>query len=200
MTRKQAILNRLDHYFTGKPCKYGHICERRTTNGDCLECMASRYKEWSQSNADFLANKFKDWRKTNHDRMRENNIAWNAANRNRRSDLWLMWRLKNPEKAKGYILKRAKRIQQATPKWIKWKALEQIYTDCPKGFHVDHIVPLDGYYWLGTIKVKVSGLNVPWNLQYLAPNENWQKQNQLSKRDLKIAQSLKPNRKGKANA
>jgi hypothetical protein len=25
-------------YFTGVPCKYGHICGRATNNGNCLEC------------------------------------------------------------------------------------------------------------------------------------------------------------------
>jgi 5-methylcytosine-specific restriction endonuclease McrA len=28
-------------YFTGKPCKCGHISERRTTNGLCIECERS---------------------------------------------------------------------------------------------------------------------------------------------------------------
>ena len=25
-------------YFTGKPCKYGHVDDRKTSNGRCVEC------------------------------------------------------------------------------------------------------------------------------------------------------------------
>lgn len=26
-------------YFTGKPCKYGHVAERKTASGNCIECL-----------------------------------------------------------------------------------------------------------------------------------------------------------------
>lgn len=59
----------------------------------------------------------------------------------------------------------------ACPSWVDKEALKNIYDNCPKGMEVDHIVPLSG-------KI-VSGLHVPWNLQYLTPEENKRKTNKL---------------------
>ena len=39
ITRKQAQEQGLARYFTGKPCKSGHLCER-LVNGGCAECRA----------------------------------------------------------------------------------------------------------------------------------------------------------------
>ena len=60
----------------------------------------------------------------------------------------------------------------ATPKWVDRKELKRIYAECPPGYHVDHIVPLKNNI--------VSGLHVPWNLQYLPALENIRKSNKLT--------------------
>lgn len=61
---------------------------------------------------------------------------------------------------------------QRTPTWLtkeQLEAIKQIYKNCPSWAVVDHIIPLQGR--------NVSGLHVPWNLQYLTPEENKTKSN-----------------------
>jgi hypothetical protein len=65
---------------------------------------------------------------------------------------------------------RNSRSKQATPKWLTAEMIQQIadiYMLRPRGYHVDHIVPLAGK--------NVCGLNVPWNMQYLTAEENLRK-------------------------
>lgn len=45
-TRAAAVVAGEPRYFTGEPCKHGHIAERHTLSGACLECAkASRERE-----------------------------------------------------------------------------------------------------------------------------------------------------------
>lgn len=38
ITRSEAITRGLDFYFTGKPCKHGHIAKRRVSSPQCHAC------------------------------------------------------------------------------------------------------------------------------------------------------------------
>lgn len=44
-TRKEAIENKDYWYFTGKPCKYGHISKRYTVDGACYDCRLHHSRE-----------------------------------------------------------------------------------------------------------------------------------------------------------
>lgn len=39
ISRKEAIDQGLSSYFTGKPCKNGHVSERNTLSCACKECV-----------------------------------------------------------------------------------------------------------------------------------------------------------------
>lgn len=62
-------------------------------------------------------------------------------------------------------------ISQRTPSWANQEEIKLIYSMCPKGYAVDHIIPLRGRL--------VSGLHVASNLQYLTAEENMQKGNRF---------------------
>ena len=42
ITRQQAQTLGLTRYFTGQPCKHGHVAERRTDTGNCIACQRLR--------------------------------------------------------------------------------------------------------------------------------------------------------------
>lgn len=61
------------------------------------------------------------------------------------------------------------RVRQSIPSWTQKELIKEFYSNCPKGYHVDHIVPLKG--------TNVSGLHVIENLQYLLAKDNIAKGN-----------------------
>lgn len=62
--------------------------------------------------------------------------------------------------------------KMATPLWSQTKQIVEFYENCPKGYHVDHIVPLTNDL--------VCGLHVLENLQYLTATENLIKSNKYN--------------------
>lgn len=59
VTRKQPVSEGLKKYFTGKPCKHGHIAERQVCSGQCITCKVERTRKWrtKPNNEKFLDKK-----------------------------------------------------------------------------------------------------------------------------------------------
>jgi hypothetical protein len=81
------------------------------------------------------------------------------------------YRLKNNHLINALQAKRRSLKLNATPKFANLNKIKEIYKNCPKGYTVDHIIPLQGN--------NVCGLHVEWNLQYLTRSENSSKSNKL---------------------
>ena len=79
-----------------------------------------------------------------------------------------------PEIKKRYNFLAAKRRAmklRATPTWANLDDINKIYMSCPKGFHVDHIIPLQ--------HKSVCGLHIPENLRIVSASYNLRKNNKL---------------------
>ena len=79
-----------------------------------------------------------------------------------------------PEIKKRYNFLAAKRRAmklRATPTWANLDDINKIYMSCPKGFHVDHFIPLQ--------HKSVCGLHIPVNLRIVPASYNLRKSNKL---------------------
>jgi hypothetical protein len=89
-------------FFTGLPCKRGHVDLRYVKSRDCVVCSRQRYAEWLTSNADRARSTAKKWREANRERLQAIDKAqyrdnpeyykrkareWQAANKDRHSAL-----------------------------------------------------------------------------------------------------------------
>ena len=151
----------MTHYFTGKPCKRGHLANRLLSDRSCMECNKEKRARYYKENPE----KFKQLRREAY-----------AANPNKEREVAKLrsreWRKLNPGHRNAlkskYLADRAQRI----PTWADTSELVAFYKNCPKGYHVDHVYPLRGKY--------VSGLHVIGNLQYLPAVENMRKNNRYT--------------------
>jgi hypothetical protein len=77
------------------------------------------------------------------------------------------WKIHGKEKS----ARRRARLINATPPWANMEKIKEIYLNCPEGYHIDHVIPLNGK--------DVCGLHVENNLQYLTIEENLKKSNKV---------------------
>ena len=113
----------------------------------------------------------KYYRQLNEDKCKRRSRDWNENNKEKKQAQWRAWYYRNKQKQNAKAAyERAAKIQR-TPSWVDKEALQEIYLNRPEGYHVDHIVPLKAE--------NVSGLHVPWNLQYLTAQKNLSKGNKV---------------------
>lgn len=115
VTKSEAIEQGLNYYFTGKPCKHGHVSERYINGGACVACQRIKSKEFSKNNVeserirkhlDYLAHKEerndrnKSWQKRNRAKVSAYVAKWREKNREKVNERAAELRRKNPEKQK----------------------------------------------------------------------------------------------------
>lgn len=55
MARKEARACGLERYFTGEPCKNGHVAPRNAITGKCTECRFPSANKWREYNSRWKA-------------------------------------------------------------------------------------------------------------------------------------------------
>lgn len=140
----------------------------------CKVCDNARGSLYYQKNKEKVDQKNKRWFSANPEKAYSYTKTWKEKNKARWAKHMQEWQKANPGKIRAVSAKRRAQKLLATPGWLTPEHIqltEVIYDNCPKGYHVDHIIPLQGK--------NVCGLHVPWNLQYLPAAENIRKGNRI---------------------
>lgn len=158
--RQQQALRKCAMIACGKPHHSSGLCINHYKVKRRADNPAIRQKELEFT---------RKWKAANPEKHAKQQSRQHERNKDERNAYVAQWKRDNWDTYKNYMYARKDRVKQATPSWVDLKEIERIYRECPEGYHVDHIEPIKGK--------NVSGLHVPWNLQYLPAIENLRKSN-----------------------
>ena len=185
-TRADAKAQGAAYYFTGEPCKHGHVAPRKT-KGACVECLKLERQRGNETRAEYCRayNKSEAGQKAKrdyYDRNREEVIARAQARDTAKvTEYKKQHKDRNPDYYRSLVSFRRRRFRDATPKWLsaeqkmeirlKYRLAIELSRRTGIRHAVDHMVPLQGE--------NVCGLHVPWNLEVITQDENLKKSNKL---------------------
>jgi hypothetical protein len=202
ITRQEAIKQGLKHYFTGEPCKYGHVAQRQISNRGCQTCryaerinyyrenperelvrIRERHKAYYQADPKKILEANKAWRLANHERAKENQRIRNAkaysANPERKRLLNKIWKANNLATVANDCAKRRAGNAQRIPIWLtdadhaEIKRIYKIANQKTKETGIKWHVD----HIIPLRGKNVSGLHVPQNLRVVPALENLRKSN-----------------------
>lgn len=185
-TREEAKATGAKYYFTGVPCKHGHIAPRKT-KGACVECLQAEWRNAASARADY----FTAYNRKEHVKDKKN--EWYLANKESvvqaaatrpahiLREYRNAWKATHKTQIRADTKARRRKHREATPPWLSRKQkteIRQLYQiaitmslTTGEQYVVDHIIPLRSDV--------VCGLHVPWNLRVVTSEENARKSNKL---------------------
>ena len=181
-TRAEAKAQGAAYYFTGEPCKHGHVAPRKT-KGACVECLRVEWQKAAETRAEYFRayNQREDVKDRKHEWYHANRDRVIQAATTRPTHVLQEYRKAWKENNKLQVLAdnkvRRRKHREATPPWLTRRQKSEIRhlyqiaitmtRTTGERYVVDHIVPLRGK--------TVCGLHVWWNLQVLPKLENHKK-------------------------
>jgi hypothetical protein len=185
-SRAEAKATGAKYYFTGEPCKHGHVAPRKT-KGACIECLKVEWEKANTARAEYFQqyNQSEAGQKAKqeyYERNRETVIARAAARPLEEKRVFQKtWKNRNVLWVRADTKNRRRKHRQASPSWLtrqqksEMRELYKIAMTMTKTtgekYVVDHIVPLRAE--------TVCGLHVPWNLRVITQEENLKKSNKI---------------------
>lgn len=162
ISRKEALERGLKRYFTGEPCKYGHVSERFVRSWKCCQCGKESIAKCRNYH-------------------REYGKKYSKENASKRAISRREYYLKSKPQHRARVASRRAAKKLRTPSWLTeedkrnilavYKMSERLSQCMGIEHHVDHIIPLRGE--------SICGLHVPWNLQAVPAMLNFRKNNKL---------------------
>ena len=105
ISRAQAKAQGIKRYFTGKPCKHGHIAARQTSNGECAECARVRLERRNHANPERFAREARERYQADPEKYRAKGRDFYGANTERCKAWSKAWKDKNKDQVAAYSAK-----------------------------------------------------------------------------------------------
>lgn len=207
-SRKAAIDGGHKGYFTGLPCKSGHVAPRYLS-GVCVECGAisntknrlkhperareasrlcmakpgskERRRAWVERNRETQKARVQAWNAENKERRRAVGLLWREANRDKVRQASKRSRQKDPARECAKVMRRHAAKLSATPPWLNEQHHAEIRAVYQQASMTSAFFGVRFHvdHVIPLRGAEVCGLHVPWNLQVIPAAENHRKSNRL---------------------
>lgn len=97
ISRAESKAQGLKRYFTGDPCVHGHVAERFSGGGACVECDRIRSSAHYKKNSEKIKARSKQWAAENADAKKAYDTAYYQANSEKLKQRTRDWGIKNPK-------------------------------------------------------------------------------------------------------
>lgn len=149
------------HYFTGKPCKHGHVDIRFTSTQKCFTCSRRHCRRQYWSHPEYHRERVVKQYYSSPERHRERSRRYRESNIEQARERDRRWRKENPELHREQVVARRAARLQRTPVWADRKETKAVYAEAQRLTEETgvehHVYPLQGK--------EVSGLHVAENLE-----------------------------------
>lgn len=168
-------------YFTGVPCKNGHVAERQTSNRGCVVCLHERSRAYLAANYDRVHALQLDSQRVRRAVDPAKHIAevraWQIANPDKRRTTHRKWKAANPDKVRADRSARRGKVRGQMCGCCTAADFAIVYEAARlTGTEVDHVIP-----------IALGGLHCTMNMQLLTPEAHLEK----SRKDISVIATMR---------